>query len=36
MDRLSVFVRTRRKLVLAVWVALLVVSVPFASRRPPT
>ena len=33
MDRLSVFVRTRRKLVLAVWVALLVVSVPFASQQ---
>ena len=33
MDRLSGFVRRRRKLVLAVWVLLLLVSVPFASRQ---
>ena len=33
MDRLSAFVRTRRKLVLAVWVAVLVVSVPFAGQQ---
>jgi uncharacterized membrane protein YdfJ with MMPL/SSD domain len=33
MDRLSAFVRARRKLVIGAWVLLLVVSVPFASRQ---
>src|SRR3954471_7102519 len=33
MNRLSAFVRTHRKLVPAVWLALLVVSVPFASQQ---
>jgi uncharacterized membrane protein YdfJ with MMPL/SSD domain len=33
MDRLSGFVRRRRKLVLAVWILLLLASVPFASRQ---
>jgi len=33
MNRLSVFVRDHRKLVLAAWVVLLVASVPFASRQ---
>jgi uncharacterized membrane protein YdfJ with MMPL/SSD domain len=33
MDRLSVFVRARRKLVFGAWVLLLVASVPFASRQ---
>ena len=33
MNRLSAFVRTRRKLVLGVWLALLVVAVPFASQQ---
>ena len=33
MDRLSGFVRRRRKLVLAVWVLLLLASLPFASRQ---
>jgi uncharacterized membrane protein YdfJ with MMPL/SSD domain len=33
MDRLSGFVRRRRKLVLAAWVVLLLASVPFASRQ---
>ena len=33
MNRLSAFVRERRKLVLAAWVVLLVASVPFASRQ---
>ena len=33
MNRLSVFVRTRRRLVLVSWVVLLLASVPFASRQ---
>jgi RND superfamily putative drug exporter len=33
MNRLSVFVRTRRKLVLGLWVGLLLVSIPFASQQ---
>src|SRR3954447_4941558 len=33
MNRLSGFVRTRRKLVFGIWIALLVVSVPFASQQ---
>jgi uncharacterized membrane protein YdfJ with MMPL/SSD domain len=33
MDRLSGFVRRRRKLVLAGWVVLLLASIPFASRQ---
>ena len=33
MNRLAVFVRTRRKLVIAIWTALLVASVPFASQQ---
>jgi RND superfamily putative drug exporter len=33
MDRLSGFVRRRRKLVLAAWIVLLLASVPFASRQ---
>jgi uncharacterized membrane protein YdfJ with MMPL/SSD domain len=33
MNRLSAFVRERRKLVLIAWVVLLVASVPFASRQ---
>src|SRR3954447_17591205 len=33
MNRLSAFVRTHRKLVPALWVALLVVSIPFASQQ---
>lgn len=33
MNRLSVFIRRRRKLVLGVWVGLLLVSVPFASQQ---
>src|ERR687895_241039 len=33
MNRLSAFVRERRKLVLVAWVVLLVASVPFASRQ---
>jgi uncharacterized membrane protein YdfJ with MMPL/SSD domain len=33
MDRLSGFVRRRRKLVLAAWVLLLLASMPFASRQ---
>src|SRR3954468_6341323 len=33
MNRLSGFVRTRRKLVLGIWIGLLVVSVPFASQQ---
>src|SRR3954471_11776288 len=33
MDRLSCFVRRRRSLVLALWVLLLLASVPFASRQ---
>src|SRR4051794_16913904 len=33
MDRLSAFVRARRKLVIGAWVLLLLVSVPFASRQ---
>ena len=33
MNRLAGFVRTRRKLVLVLWVALLAASVPFASQQ---
>ena len=33
MDRLSGFVRRRRRLVLGVWIVLLLASVPFASRQ---
>src|SRR3954451_12706523 len=33
MNRLSAFVRTHRRLVLGVWIALLVCSVPFASQQ---
>ena len=33
MNRLSAFVRTRRKLVLVVWLVLLVVSIPLASQQ---
>jgi RND superfamily putative drug exporter len=33
MDRLAVFVRRRRKLVVGIWVLVLVASVPFASRQ---
>ena len=33
MNRLSGFVRTRRKLVFGIWIGLLVLSVPFASQQ---
>ena len=33
MNRLSVFVRERRKLVFAAWIVLLLASIPFASRQ---
>ena len=33
MNRLAVFVRTRRKLVAGLWLALLLVSVPFAAQQ---
>jgi uncharacterized membrane protein YdfJ with MMPL/SSD domain len=33
MNRLSAFVRTRRKLVFIGWIVLLVISIPFASRQ---
>src|SRR5215211_7112918 len=33
MNRLSAFVRERRKLVFAAWIVLLLASVPFASRQ---
>jgi len=33
MNRLSGFVRTRRKLVLGIWIAVLVISIPFASQQ---
>jgi uncharacterized membrane protein YdfJ with MMPL/SSD domain len=33
MNRLSVFVREHRKLVFAGWIALLLISIPFASRQ---
>ena len=33
MNRLSGFVRTRRKLVFGIWIGLLLVSVPFASQQ---
>src|SRR3954467_12807548 len=33
MNRLSAFVRTRRKLVLALWAVLLVAAIPLASQQ---
>src|SRR3954463_14309634 len=33
MNRLSGFVRTRRKLVFGIWIGLLLLSVPFASQQ---
>jgi uncharacterized membrane protein YdfJ with MMPL/SSD domain len=33
MNRLSAFVRTRRKLVFVAWIVVLLVSIPFASRQ---
>ncbi len=33
MNRLSGFVRSRRKLVFGIWIALIVVSIPFASQQ---